>query len=246
MWLVACGSKLDEPKKTSDLPHFISPEAVNDFSEIEIPVSKGDTARARIWSSALGLPEQRNGIIFVSGVDGGFVEPVDGIYDRTAKAFAQEGVSSIMVEYRYPGELESSIQDTVAAASHLRKLGVTHMALVGWSFGGAVIIHSALEIPEVVTLIGFAAQSKDTEVISAFSRQSILLFHSVLDDNVPFESAEEILNTGPIGLQKLLCSLDDADHFLSGAAAKIDPVVQNWLRSKLLNRGSNSERQLCI
>ena len=251
VWLLllgACSPQLDNSSPTNS--NTLTPPSPPDSAqfmtplEVSIPVNENEMTRARIWPGT-STSSSKSGIIFVSGVDGGFIEPVDGIYGRTAEKLTQEGVSSILVEYRVPGELIASIEDTLAAARYLRNLGVTRMALVGWSFGGAVMIHSALQIPEVVTLVGFAAQSKDTEPISFFSNQSVLLFHSAMDENVPFEAAQQILDSAPSNLHHQFCALEEADHLLSGTASQIDPVFQRWLRFKLLSPQPVTDEHSC-
>ena len=181
------------------------------------------------------IPGAQDGIVFVSGVDGGFIEPVDGIYSRIAEKNALNCVSSIFVSYRNPGELATSVEDAQTAASYLRDRGVSKMAIIGWSFGGAVIAHAATIIPEVVTVIGFSPQSLDTEPFALLtSRQSLLLFHSTSDENVPFDSSQIIMDETPNFVHKELYPIDGADHHLTGAQAKIDPIVANWLNHMLL------------
>ena len=207
------------------------PELVNgtdpSYEEIEL----SNSATARTWM----MPSAQEGIVFVSGVDGGFIEPVDGIYSRMAEKNLHNCVSSIFVSYRNPGELATSIDDATTAASYLRDHGVSKMAIVGWSFGGAVIAHTATLIPEITTIIGFSPQSLDTEPFSLLNAgQSLLLFHSTSDENVPFSSSQIIMDEAPSFIHKELFPIDGADHHLTGTRAKIDPIVTDWLNHMLL------------
>jgi alpha/beta superfamily hydrolase len=198
---------------------------------IEAPDAPGDSTQSIFW--APHTPTSRTGIIFVSGVDGGFIEPSDNIYHALAETFAYRGAASVFVKYRQPGELGASVEDTLAGAQQLRKLGISKMAIIGWSFGGAVITNSAVRIPEVQTIVGFSPQSRDTEAVQGFTRQSILLMHSKDDENVPFISSQQILDEAPASIKRQLVELEGFDHILTGARTKLEPIVTDWLGREL-------------
>ncbi|MGK5086028.1 dienelactone hydrolase family protein [Bdellovibrionota bacterium FG-2] len=221
------------PTPTASTPQCILSTA----REIDLPIENetGEFAHAQWWSPATETPCA--GIIFVSGVDGGFIEPADGIYTRMAtqlsSQFSGGCVESIFVEYRSPGVLDPSVNDALAGAQFLRSHGVSKMAIVGWSFGGAVIVNSAVKIPEVTTVIGFSPQSRDTEAVVSFTNQSLLLFHSHDDENVPFSASLDILEEAPSTIFKEFHPLDGFDHQLTGAQDLVDPIVMQWLSQKL-------------
>lgn len=205
--------------------------ATGEAYEVTLQPEPGQTTTARVWNPAVYPPVA--GIVFVTGVDGGYIEPVDGIYERLASELARDGVASIFVKYRRPGRLDPSVADTLAAASYLRERGTRVMALSGWSFGGAVTTNAAIRIPEVVTVMGFALQSRFTEPAAQFTRQSILIFHSREDENVPFYAAGQILSIVPARLRKELVAFDTGNHHLDGMAPQIDPKAFSWLRQEL-------------
>jgi hypothetical protein len=227
-----CAKLADSPGAPLPSTACLSGEAANYAGEYtpredQLPVgAAGAFADARFWESA---DASERGVIFVSGVDGGFIEPVDGIYARIAGRLLSQGNSSIFVKYRFPGDLETSVEDAIGAVDYLRGRGVRRVALVGWSFGGAVIIQTAVRVPEVVTVIGFAPQARFTEPVSEFASQSLLLVHSYDDENVPFESSQMILEEAPDGVRKKLHAVSGADHRLDGTGAEIEPIVLEWL-----------------
>lgn len=228
----ACGQAPDSGPSVEINPAFSQP---GQFTPIALKASDGSPIQARLWRTETSLvARHRAGIVFVTGIDGDYLEPVDGAYSRLANSLAARGVVSIFVQYRAPGDLELSTEDALAGAAHLRALGVRSMALVGWSFGGAVITSSAVRIPEVRTVVGFAPQSQFTESAARFTHQSILLFHSRADENVPFYASEQILDTAPSSVRKRLEDFEDGDHALSGMADRIDPVASAWLAAELL------------
>ena len=201
--------------------------------ELEIPQSAGaGHVDAKLWDPG-GMEPPRAAIIFVTGIDGGFIEPVDGLYSRTAVGMLEKKVLSIFVTYRNPGELRDSVEDMTAAARLARSKGVKLMALVGWSFGGAVIINTSTRVPEVTTVIGIAPQSRDTEMVQVFRPNSLLLLHAETDENVPFESSQMILDDTPGRVRKKLIPFPSGDHYLSGMEQQVDPEIMKWLTEEL-------------
>lgn len=218
-----------------------SPRELSPSPARPIRLEPGDgagPAEARYWPAHGADCDTHNrpvaGIVFVSGVDGGFIEPADGIYSRIADRLAARGIPSVFVQYRAPGELEPSVNDALAAAAHLRAAGARKLAIVGWSFGGAVITHAASRLPEAATIVGFAPQAKDTEAVAAFrADQSILLFHSDADENVPFISSRQILDEAPPAARTKFFEIEGANHALDGEGERIAPVALGWLEAEL-------------
>lgn len=205
--------------------------SVSADGEVELPVRSGEWTRGKVYGAEHALAD--TGIVFVTGVDGGEYQPVDGIYSRMGEKFAQRGAVSIFVQYRHPGVIGESVQDAMAAVQFLRQRGVKRIAVMGWSFGGAVIVHTATLAPEVVTIVGLAPQSLDTEPVALFKNQSILLIHSEDDENVPFWASEQILAEAPQNIRKELVPLRGHLHALETAIEEIDPRVETWLRREL-------------
>ncbi len=208
-------------------------------AEIELVVSEadGERTRARIWEPHTECA--RIGFVFVAGVNGGYEQPVDGIYGRLAEKYSKLGVHSVFVRYRRPHQhnFRHSVEDALAGVRYLRQQGVTYMALIGWSMGGAVTLHAAAETPEVRTIIGFAPQELYSEAVSRLGNRSLLLIHSPNDLNVPYESSRGILDAAPIDAKKRLHSVesiatDPDQHYLDGIAAEVDPVVQAWINEE--------------
>ena len=95
----------------------------------------------------------------------------------------------------------------------------------------AVKTDAAVEIPEVVTLVGFAPQSRDTAPIR--EDQSILLIHSEDDENVPITASEEILADTPPQSRREFHRLVGFDHHLDGTLPEVAPIVDRWLSREL-------------
>src|SRR5512132_533034 len=82
-------------------------------------------------------------IVWVFGAGGGWGGPAGGMYPRLAKQLVPEGVTSLEVAYRYPGMLQHCVLDALMAVLWLESLARSRIAIVGHSFGGAVVITAA-------------------------------------------------------------------------------------------------------
>ena len=82
--------------------------------------------------------------IFIGGAAGGAAGggdgPAGGVYLRLGRELVAEGVTSLRVGYRDPGEFNECVLDTLAACSFLKGIGAERAVIVGHSFGGAVAI----------------------------------------------------------------------------------------------------------
>ncbi|WP_085714654.1 alpha/beta fold hydrolase [Pseudomonas sp. B28(2017)] len=74
----------------------------------------------------------------------------EDIYARAARLWAEQGIASLRIDYRFDGDsdgaktdgtLDTDVEDGLAALDFLARSGrvdANRMALVGWSMGGAV------------------------------------------------------------------------------------------------------------
>ena len=82
------------------------------------------------------------GIIWVWGARGGFAGPADGLYRDVAEDLKDE-ITSVRIDYRIPNNVQECVMDALVGVSFLTGTGHTEVALVGHSFGGAVVITAA-------------------------------------------------------------------------------------------------------
>ena len=98
------------------------------------------------------------GIIWVSGAAGGF-SGGGGLYPILSDELIEDGVSSLRLSYRKPNNFMHCMMDVLAGVSFLQDKGHERVALVGHSFGGAVVIAAAPLSEAVVTVVGLASQT---------------------------------------------------------------------------------------
>ncbi len=98
-------------------------------------------------------------VIYMHGVGGGTHGP-SNIYHPLAEDLQESGISSLLIDCRYDSNLIACISDVLACIDYLDKnYHIDKIGLIGWSFGGAVVIAAAVADQRVKTLITVASQS---------------------------------------------------------------------------------------
>ena len=114
---------------------------------------------ARLHPAPAGSPA----VVWVGGAGGGLDGPAWGMYPRLAGQLAAQGIASLRLHYRHPNELEQCVADTLLGVACLRQqLGYQNIALVGHSFGGAVVISAGALSDEVTAVVAMSSQTYGT------------------------------------------------------------------------------------
>jgi pimeloyl-ACP methyl ester carboxylesterase len=196
-----------------------------------VPVTL-DTNRGRVECRYYHIPGEKKAVIFVGGIDGGFDSPAKNLYTKLSQNLSLRKMSSLRLQYRYPSDLVESALDVLAGITFLERFGIEEIALVGHSFGGAVVIQAAAAAPEIVkTVVTLASQAQGAEAVSYLEETSILLIHGNNDKIFPTHSSTYIydLANGP----KELLFFDDTSHSLQESAKEVYDIVEHWLIEKM-------------
>ncbi len=111
------------------------------------------------------------------GARGGLTGPANRIYAGLADELLTDGITSLRVDYRQPRVLMESVMDTLAGVSFLKGLGYRSVALVGHSFGGAVVITAAPISDEVKAVVALSSQTYGAQDARLVSPRPLLLVH---------------------------------------------------------------------
>jgi fermentation-respiration switch protein FrsA (DUF1100 family) len=108
----------------------------------------------------------------------------------------------------------------------LRRSGVERFALVGWSFGGAVVISSGVAHSDVLGVATLASQTAGTAAVSRLAPRSLLLVHGTADQVLPdwcsrylYEEADE---------PKRLVLFEGDGHEFSRSHAEVVQTLFEW------------------
>lgn len=79
------------------------------------------------------------GVVMLSGSRGDLEGP-GLVYPELASRLADEGLASLRLSYRVPGDCVQCGLDTLLALQYLYDEGIEDTAMIGWSFGAAVAV----------------------------------------------------------------------------------------------------------
>ena len=169
--------------------------------------------------------------LFVGGAMGGLDGPADGLYGRLAESLASPdqagGLTSFRLTYRDPGEFQECVLDVLAGLSFLKGIGAQRVALVGHSFGAAVVIKAG-ELADIVAgVAALSPQLYGTRSVQRLSPKALLLVHGKADTVLDSAASEDIHDRA---LEpKRLVLYEGAGHGLRECAGELDELVRTWL-----------------
>lgn len=187
-------------------------------------------AGAPVQCRYLAVAEARAAIVWGFGTGGGFHGPAGGLYDRLGEALAADGIASLQVAYRRAGELRPCVADVLAGVAAMVEERPLPVALVGHSFGGAVVLRAALASPAVAAVAMLSSQSHGTEGVAALAPRPLFLLHGTEDEILPVRCSEDIYRRAaePKVLLRPRCR-----HGLDECRDEVDHELGTWLRERL-------------
>lgn len=206
------------------------------YHPLKLTTSRGDV-NCRYYP----VTGAQKGAIWVGGVGGDWDTPAQGLYPRLChelRGYAKdalashEAIASLRIRYRHPTELEESILDVLAGLSYLESEGIKAVALIGHSFGGAVVIQAAANSPIVRTVVTLATQSYGAATASKLApRCSLLLIHGTADEILPPSCSKYVYQLAK--KPKLLILYPNARHGLDEVSQEVHACVRDWVIEKL-------------
>lgn len=199
------------------------------FEEVRL-----DTVRGGVECRYYRAERPRGAAVFVGGVGGGWDTPARGLYPRLCGELPAEGIACLRVRFRFSTVLEEAIHDVTSALRFLREdERAGPLALVGHSFGGAVMVRAAAASDGVRTVVTLATQAYGAEEVAELGPDcSILLLHGTADTILPARTSEHLyrLARDP----KELVIFPGTGHSLDAAADEVHRRVREWIVRELL------------
>jgi alpha/beta superfamily hydrolase len=170
-------------------------------------------------------------VLMVGGVGGGFDSPARGLYARLSHGLPARGVAALRVRFRQPGDLESCTDDVALGVAELTRRGCARVALLGHSFGGAVVIRAALRQERVVAVCTLSAQSHGTADVADLAPRPLLAVHGTRDPVLPPACSVDIVRRA--GSSARLRLVEGAAHTFDPEADEVHDLVRGWLLDQL-------------
>jgi pimeloyl-ACP methyl ester carboxylesterase len=166
-------------------------------------------------------------VVFVGGAMGGLQGPAHDLYPRLAERL-RPAMSGLRIHYRQPGEFFECVLDVLAGVSFLRGVGAGEIALVGHSFGGAVVIKAG-EIADAVTgVAALSTQLYGTRGVEQMNKP-LLLVHGMRDVVLDYAASEDVFARAHEPKRIVLYA--EADHSLAQSAQELEDLLAEWLPS---------------
>lgn len=177
-------------------------------------------------------------VLCVGGFDGGFSGP-DGIYEDLAEQLPAAGIGVLRLDFRIktsPGPIAEGTEDVLAGIAWLGEQGVGRVALVGHSYGGAIMIRAGARSASVAGVAALATQTAGIEVedLQLLTGRPLLLVHGLADWRLPARLSEWV--HAQAGEPKRLELLEGATHSLRQRRAEVLEILREWLSEVLRAR----------
>ena len=164
------------------------------------------------------------------------------------REFSKEGWTTLRFNYRGVapstgayGNGTGEIEDIVKAVEFIRRqknMNKERVALVGYSFGGSLVLIAAEKVrPKVVVSISAATNPPETrlDVLDYAGRITVpvMLIHGNADEMVPFKDSNKIFDALTNSVEKYIHFIDGANHIYTGKGKNVVSLVSSFLAKYL-------------
>lgn len=179
-----------------------------------------------------GVPGATRGVLWLGSARDGLDSPGRDLFDRFAMDLTHQGITSLRLRYREPGNLESCVEDALVGIQFLLQNGVESLVLIGYSQGGAVAIEAGAAVPDAVKGVAVvASQSFGTSAVNRLPPRPLLIVQGENDQIVPADCATYIYDRA--GEPKQLTLIPGADHTFTKHPDELRTALEDFIQSCL-------------
>lgn len=202
------------------------PQTAEPYQALQLVTTRGEVA-VRCYE----VSNPRFAALWVGGAGGGWDTPARGLYPRLCGELQHEHVASLRVRFRDAHDLRESVHDVLAGLVFLEAQAVERVALIGHSFGGAVVIEAAALSAAAGTVVTLATQSYGTDKVARLAPRPLLLLHGDRDTVLPVSASQAVFERAKE--PKRLVVYPGADHGLDDVADDVAEVVRVQIETAL-------------
>jgi hypothetical protein len=202
---------------------------------LKLQTNRGDID-CRYHAAAAEAPKdaKRLGVVWVGGAGGGLDGPARGLYPAASERLQERGIASLRLHYRKPNDLIDCTLDTLAGVAFLVREGATEVALVGHSFGGAVVISAGAVSPHVQAVVPMSSQTYGTDLAPKVAPRPMLLIHGTADEVLPDTCSRQIFASARE--PKEIKLYPGAGHGLDEVRQEVLDLLVRWIPENLARR----------
>jgi alpha/beta superfamily hydrolase len=164
-------------------------------------------------------------VVMVAGAVGGTAGP-SRAYPALAERLIEAEIGALRLDYRDPTNMNACVYDLDAGLDWLRAMAFARFALIGWSFGGAVVMSSAVAHGDVVGVAALASQTAGTAAVGRLAPRSLLLLHGTADQVLPEWCSHYLYQEA--GEPKRLVLYEGDGHEFSRSYAHVVQTLFEW------------------
>ncbi len=199
------------------------------MTDLHIPSKRGPIAVR--WRPPLG-DAVRGAVLCVGGFDGGFDGPAEGIYADLADELPQHGIGVLRLDFRVktsPGPIDEGTFDVLAGVDWLIDQKVGQVALIGHSYGGAIVIRAAARSSDAVGTCALSTQTAGIEPaeVRSLAPRPLLLIHGAADWRLPPHLSQWVYSIAGDGRE--LHILEEATHSLRQRRDDLWTLLSDWI-----------------
>lgn len=185
-----------------------------------------------IWDAP---PAAERAVLCVGGFDGGFSGP-DGIYEDLAAELPPAGIGVLRLDFRIktsPGPIDEGTDDVLAGIAWLEQQDVRRIALIGHSYGGAIVIRAGARSKSAAGVAALATQTAgiEPEDLQRLAGRPLLLIHGLADWRLPARLSEWVHSQA--AEPKRLELLEAATHSLRQRRPDALKILREWITEAL-------------
>ncbi|MDE2746913.1 MAG: alpha/beta hydrolase [Chloroflexota bacterium] len=174
----------------------------------------------------------RGAVLCVGGFDGGFDGPAEGIYGDLGEAMPELRIGVLRLDFRVktsPGPIDDGTLDVLAGIDWLIEQGMERVALIGHSYGGAIVVRAAHRSEAVAGTCALSTQTMGIEPdeVKALAPRPLLLIHGGADWRLPPRLSEWVYSLAGEGRE--LHILDGATHSLRQRRDDLWVLLLDWI-----------------
>ena len=201
---------------------------------ISIPSSAG--AIGGLWHTPRAETVARGSVLCVGGFDGGFDGPANGLYSDLGEHLPAQGIGVLRLDFRVktsPGPIDAGTADVLAGVEWLSDSDAGPVALIGHSYGGAIVIRAAARSEAVAGVCALATQTAgiDLEHLEHLPPRPLLLVHGAADWRLPPRLSEWVY--AQASEPKALQILPEATHSLRQQRDALWEILVKWVERVL-------------
>lgn len=197
-------------------------------------------------------------LIMVSGAGGGLHGPADLYNDlrHHLTRSTDHRIVTVAMDYRNPAHMTDSLHDVHSTLAQIRsQYDVSDVVLMGWSFGGGVVVGAAATDTltttrsphshgSIAALITLGTQTAGTDGMERLHRAelSCLFFHGGSDTCLPVRCSQQ-LYARYAGGDKELVVYEGDDHGCSQNKQNVIAKVEAFLHRVFAKRGYEYEEE---